>query len=63
MTLGHDELTRPLGLETAQRPQRRMAAVWGHLFVATVATLFLLLAGYLVIVKDPIDQYSRKGLS
>ncbi|WP_245422081.1 divergent polysaccharide deacetylase family protein [Alsobacter soli] len=30
-----------------------MAAVWGHLFVATVATLFLLLAGYLVIVKDP----------
>jgi uncharacterized protein len=53
VTLGHDELTRPLGLETARRPRRRMPLALGNLFVGGVATIFLVLAGYLVIVKDP----------
>jgi uncharacterized protein len=53
VTLGHDELTRPLGLETARRPARRTPLPLGNLFVGAVATVFLVLAGYLVIVKDP----------
>ncbi|WP_188519857.1 divergent polysaccharide deacetylase family protein [Alsobacter metallidurans] len=53
MTLGHDELTRPLGMETASRPRRRVAAPLGNLFAMAVAMLLLALAGYIVVVKDP----------
>ena len=52
MTLGHDDLIRPLGLEPARAP-RRATLPLGQVFVGFVASLFMMLAAYLVFVKDP----------
>ena len=53
MTLGQDDLTRPLGLETATHKRRRVGLAFSQVFVGCVATLFLVLAGWLAFVKDP----------
>ena len=52
MTLGHDDLIRPLGLEPARAP-RRATLPLGQVLVGFVASLFMMLAAYLVFVKDP----------
>ena len=52
MTLGHDDLIRPLGLEPARAP-RRATLPLGQVFVGFVASLFIMLAAYLTFVKDP----------
>ncbi len=53
MTSGHDELTRPLGLEPPAQKRWRVSLPWAQFFIATVAGLFLLLAGFLAVVRDP----------
>jgi polysaccharide deacetylase 2 family uncharacterized protein YibQ len=52
VTLGHDDLIRPLGLEPARAP-RRVTLPLGQVFVGFVASMFMALAAYLVFVKDP----------
>ncbi|MCP8940693.1 divergent polysaccharide deacetylase family protein [Alsobacter sp. SYSU M60028] len=53
MTLGQNDLTRPLGLETNARKPRRLGLAASQVFVLAVAGLFLLLAGWLALNRDP----------
>ncbi|MHB2169510.1 divergent polysaccharide deacetylase family protein [Alsobacter sp. R-9] len=54
MTIGHDDLTRPLGMEPA-RPRRRWPALpWGKVIVGAAALLCLGLAGWLAVARDPL---------
>lgn len=53
MTIGHDELTRPLGLETARPRGRALRLPWGKIVAAAFALLFLALAGWLAVARDP----------
>lgn len=53
MTSGHDELTRPLGMEPVARRRRRLPLPWAQFAAATAGGVFLLLAGWLAVVRDP----------
>lgn len=53
MSISHDELTRPLGLEPAARRKRLPALPWGQIVVAGSGVLFLALAGWLAVSRDP----------
>ncbi len=53
MTIGHDELTRPLGLEPARPRGRALRLPWGKVVVGGFALLFLALAVWLAVARDP----------
>ncbi len=53
MTIGHDELTRPLGLEPARPRGRVVRLPWGKVAVGAVALLCLAFAGWLAVARDP----------
>jgi polysaccharide deacetylase 2 family uncharacterized protein YibQ len=53
LTISHDELTRPLGLEPATRRRRIPVLPWGQIVVAGSGLMFLALAGWLAVARDP----------
>ncbi len=53
MTIGHDELTRPLGLEPPKARRRALDWPWVRIAFATVGVAFLGLAGWLAVARDP----------
>lgn len=53
MTISHDELTRPLGLEPAAKRRRFPVLPWGQIVVAGSGLMFLVLAGWLAVARDP----------
>ncbi|MFO1151531.1 MAG: divergent polysaccharide deacetylase family protein [Alsobacter sp.] len=54
MTLGHDELTRPLGLEKAAVKTRRLPALpWPQIVVGLLSALVVALVLWLALVRDP----------
>jgi polysaccharide deacetylase 2 family uncharacterized protein YibQ len=53
LTISHEELTRPLGLEPATRRRRLPVLPWGQIVVAGSGLMFLALAGWLAVARDP----------
>ncbi len=55
MTLGHDELTRPLGMEASPGRRSRLQSLpWAQLVVGLVSLVVVALAGWLALVRDPL---------
>ena len=55
MTLGHDELTRPLGMEAPPGRRSRVKSLpWPQLAVGFVSVVVVALTGWLALVRDPL---------
>jgi polysaccharide deacetylase 2 family uncharacterized protein YibQ len=54
LAIGHDELTRPLGMEPDARPARRWPARVAVGIYAVVAIVVVALLGWLALMRDPL---------
>lgn len=53
MTLGHDDLTKPLGMEKPAARRRLSALPWPQIVVGALSSLVVALVGWLALVRDP----------